>query len=597
MLTVHKKHPILNYITIPISVSPILTILCLCNKIVVAVIPMMQTIITANFVNTVIGIYHHNVKKDTIYLPLITLISIILFTYVNGAVMGFVDVKIEIKLMEIFQLSVVKKRSKLDYWLIEHSDTWDLINQVCTDSSDHIKKGFVHILNAGTIIIQVISILTLLYYQVWWLSILMFLLFLPLFFVSIWSGKNNYNALKEANKFLRKAEYLRSVLQNRDSVEERSLFGYSKKINDKWYEAYESARIMERKAVTKSTFSGNLTGLATIMIAITLIGFLLIPLRTGALSIGMFIGLVPSIFNLVRSMSKQFAEITIDLANDSLYIKDYEKFMDLPETDGALDLPTLNMESPENLTIEFSNVTFSYPGTNHPVLKNLSMVLHPKRHYAFVGLNGAGKSTITKLLTGLYTDYTGEIFIGGKNLKEYKTSDLKGLFSTIYQDYAKYSIPFKDSIMLGNIRNKDDKDKLTEVIKTIDLSHVVEKLPNGLRSPIGKYSPDGIDLSGGEWQRIAIARTLVNDAKILILDEPTASLDPIAESSIYELFHQISFGKSAIFITHRLGAAKLADEILVITKGSVEEQGTHEELINLNGMYCNLYNEQRSWYQ
>jgi ATP-binding cassette subfamily B protein len=571
--------------------------LCLFNKVIVALIPVIQTVITADFVNTVLGIYNGEIKKGAIYLPLFYLICIILYTYVNGTLIGFAQMKLEIKLMESIQTSVIEKRSKLDYWLIEHNDTWDLIHLVCNNSSDRIKKGYFNLLDAGTNLVRVISILVLLFYQIWWSAILMFILFLPLFVVMLRSGKSNYKAIKEANKIERKADYLRNVLQGRESVEERSLFGFSKQINDKWYESYESARAMEKLALVKNTLSVNATGISTIIIALILIGSLLKPLGNGTLSIGMFIGFVPSIFNLVRTMSKEFTQVTINLANDLEYIKDLKKFMELPETDGALDLPNETIRKIDHITIKFINVTFCYPGTNRTILKNLTMTLYPNRHYALVGLNGAGKSTITKLLTGLYTNYTGEILLGDKNIKDFSLAELKGLFGSVYQDFARYSIPLKDSILLGNIRKLGDLSKLTKVIDDMDLKQITSRLSNGFETPIGKIFEGGTDLSGGEWQRVAIARTLVNDAKILILDEPTAALDPVAESNIYELFHRISMGKSAIFITHRLGAAKLTDEILVIDDGTVKEQGTHDELMERNGIYCNLYHKQRSWYQ
>jgi len=172
---------------------------------------------------------------------------------------------------------------------------------------------------------------------------------------------------------------------------------------------------------------------------------------------------------------------------------------------------------------------------------------------------------------------------------------LKGLFSVVYQDFAKYYITLKDNVALGNVLDMNS-EKINDALKTIELTDTIEKLPNGIDTYLGKIKENGVDISGGEWQRVAISRALVSCAPIYILDEPTAALDPVAESNIYEMFGRVSTGKSTIFITHRLGAAKLADEILVIDDGRVSEKGSHNELINEGGIYAKMFESQRSWY-
>jgi ATP-binding cassette subfamily B protein len=545
----------------------------------------------------VIEIFHREAKTAAIDPLLISMVCLILYTYVSGVIFGFVDIKLEMRLMETMETAIEEKRSKLEYRLIEHNATWDFISRISGDSSVRMKKGFLNLLTTGSILVRVVSLLILIVSQVWWTAVWMVILFIPLILVSIKSGKTNYDAFKEAKKYERKADYLRSVLQGRECSEERSLFGYVKLINQKWLNAYEASRTIEKRALMINTIRTNISGIVTIAVSIFLVASLLEPLGNGALSIGMFISLVPAIFNFIRIMSKEFTSVTIDLSNDYESMKDMIQFAKLPETGGALDLPDPKIRKQEAFKIEFRNVSFQYEGTNHYVLKNLSMEMYPHLHYAFVGSNGAGKSTITKLLTGLYTDYSGEILIGGRNINEYTTSELKGLFSIVYQDYAKYAIYLKDSIMLGNVHNRSDTAKLKDVIERMDLIRAVSRLPQGINTPVGKHLEGGVDLSGGEWQRVAMARTLVNDAPILILDEPTSALDPLAESNIYDLFHKISRGRSAIFITHRLGAARLADEILVIEDGKVAEQGTHIDLMKREGIYANMYEKQRSWYR
>jgi ATP-binding cassette subfamily B protein len=195
----------------------------------------------------------------------------------------------------------------------------------------------------------------------------------------------------------------------------------------------------------------------------------------------------------------------------------------------------------------------------------------------------------------LYDNYTGDILIDKKNLRDFTQAELKAMFSIVYQDFAKYQIRLLDSIGIGNINGASEQD-INSIIETLGLTDMVSKLTEGVQTPLGKIKESSVDLSGGEWQRIAIARSLISGAPIHILDEPTAALDPVAESEVYELFAKISKGKSTVFITHRLGAARLADEIFVIADGNVAEQGTHDELISKNGIYAEMFEAQRGWY-
>jgi ATP-binding cassette subfamily B protein len=238
-------------------------------------------------------------------------------------------------------------------------------------------------------------------------------------------------------------------------------------------------------------------------------------------------------------------------------------------------------------------------------LRDLSLCLEGSRHYAVAGINGAGKTTLTKLLTGLYGEYEGEILLNGKNLREYSQGELKGIFAVVYQDFARYFISVAENIALGDQSGGTENDETGSsgtarreaVLRQIGLEDAVRELPRGADTDLGKIREGGSDLSGGQWQRLAIARALYRPSAVYILDEPTAALDPVAESEVYGMFGTISAGKPTIFITHRLGAARLADEIVVIDQGRVAEQGSHEALMEQGGIYAGMFESQRSWYQ
>ncbi|MFD3155983.1 ATP-binding cassette domain-containing protein [Haloimpatiens sp. FM7330] len=315
------------------------------------------------------------------------------------------------------------------------------------------------------------------------------------------------------------------------------------------------------------------------------------------LSIGFFISIANGVLELVQIMSWQFTFYVEALAKNKEYIKDLYEFFSLDETEGAIDKPSSNYMEFEYL--EFKNVSFKYPNTKNYILKNLSFIIEKGGHYAFVGGNGAGKTTITKLITGLYDNFEGEILINGKEIRKYKQCELKSLCAVVYQDFAKYFISFKDNIALGDVNNmeRDDvEDKIKSSMNIMNLNDVAQKLSHGLETQLGKIKGNGTDLSEGQWQRIGMARAINNNAPIRILDEPTAALDPISESNMYEHFEEISKGGTTIFISHRLGSIKLASKIFVIGNGTIIEEGSHEKLMNCRGVYADMYESQRSWY-
>jgi ABC-type multidrug transport system fused ATPase/permease subunit len=246
--------------------------------------------------------------------------------------------------------------------------------------------------------------------------------------------------------------------------------------------------------------------------------------------------------------------------------------------------------------IEIKNLKFKYPNTDKYIINGLNLKIEDGKHYIFVGENGAGKSTIIKIITGLFDDYEGEILINNKNIKEYSKAQLKYIYSGVYQDFAKYNISIKDNIAIGNFEEFDNIELIREKTKLLGIDDDFVKLKNGYNTMVGKLHDESVDLSGGQWQKVAMARALVSNASIQILDEPTSALDPISESTLYEEFEKISKGRTTIFISHRLGAVKIADYIYLIHNGVVEESGTHDELIKNNGMYTEMYNSQKEWY-
>jgi ATP-binding cassette subfamily B protein len=590
-----------DFITIPLACAPFHTLYCGINSLLAALMPSALILSMARFVDTALLIFRGGAARETIYTPLVMIVAVIIYQNINGALSAFSGERLNLALAEGFRAATVEKRARLEYRHIESNESWDLINRVCKDPAGRIRGGFQNLLNVAGLVIQVTSVLAILFAQVWWAGLAVIAVSVPAFAAAIKGGKASYEADREAEKFNRRADYLSEVLMGRENVEERALFGYTGAVQGKWREKYDAARKIRFRTNLKYFIRVKGTGILVALLSVVIAGILIFPLASGTITAGMFIALVTGAFNLVQMMSWGLPWNLKELVNNREYMKDLSAFGSLSEQKGALEEPVAGAFRFESL--EFRDVSFKYPGTDRYILKGLSLRLEGGRHYAVVGVNGAGKTTLTKLLTGLYGDYEGGIFLNGKNLGEYSPGELKGIFAVVYQDFARYFISLAENIALGSPLpgaeggDSGGRERMEEILKQIGLEEAARDLPRGIDTDLGKIREGGVDLSGGQWQRLAIARALYRPSAVYILDEPTAALDPVAESEVYGMFGRISAGKPAIFITHRLGAARLADEIIVVDEGRAAEQGSHAELMGRGGIYAEMFESQRSWYQ
>ena len=259
---------------------------------------------------------------------------------------------------------------------------------------------------------------------------------------------------------------------------------------------------------------------------------------------------------------------------------------------GALPAPR-----PIQRGLEFRHVSFQYPDAERYALHDVSFTLRPGQRIALIGENGAGKTTITKLIARLYDPTEGEILLDGIDLREYDLDDWRSEVGVIFQDYMRYHMLLWENIGVGRIELFDDRERIERAARLSLASDVAAGLENGLDQMVGRRFKDGVDLSGGEWQKVALARAYMRDAQLLILDEPTATLDARAEHRVFERFAELTRDKIAVLISHRFSTVRMADRILVLHDGEVLEQGTHEELLALRGQYAELFELQAAGYR
>ncbi len=583
-----------DIIKIPFKFAPAQATLIAIQKLLDGLVPTLQILATAKFLDIAILIFKQEKDIKDIVMPLLFVILLLAYDWISTQLSKFAEVQIKNRLRGEFRVNIVEKIATLRYKYIESQESWDLISRVIKEPEVQCTKAYISSLDMIAMILKITGILVVLFIQVWWSAVLIVLISVPLFFIALKSGKETYEANREVEKNRRKVKYLEEVLNGREAVEERTLFGYSDKINNQWHKEFETARKHELKVSLKWYVNMKTGGVIIAILSVLIVLILIGPVTSGILSIGMFMSIVNSVFELIQYLAWSLPEYGDNLAKNKEYLVDLTNFLKLEGDEGYLLRPAKEVSKLKSL--EFRNVSFKYPGTEKYILKDMSFVIEEGRHYAFVGANGAGKTTITKLITGLYEDFEGEILINGKSIKTYRQDQLKAMCSVVYQDFARYCISFRDNILLGDINSFDNLDNMNKAIETVELQDVVGGLPLGISSNLGKIKNDGVDLSGGQWQRIAMARGIVSPASIRILDEPTAALDPISESNVYEKFEEISRGQTTIFISHRLGSTKIADEIFVIGDGAIVESGSYEELMKKNGVYTKMYESQRSWY-
>jgi len=596
MILSKKTYKTFDVLGLTFQNAPVCTVLYMLVSIMQTIMSTVFMALTiANFVDTTTAILRDELPHNYIYMPLVLLLLVLGVSTTIGAAIQLVNSRINLTLQRKLKSAIIEMYAALDYKHIENVESWEIISRVSRDPVKAIMSGFDAFIQFMQIIVSVTSVLVLIATQVWWAVFIIVAFSTPMFWLSIRAGKKNYQAGRDTEKFNRHTEYFDEILAGRIAVDERTIFGYGNTVSKRWQKQYEAGRILKLKVNAKMFLITKGSSVILTIIAMIVALTLIEPVISGEMSAGIFMGIVGAVFGMINRLGWQMSQSLENISTVSEYMRDLTEFLKLSRAESALSVP--DAEPIEFNSLEFCNVRFQYPSGDRLILDGLSFTLQSGKHYAFVGENGAGKTTITKLLTGLYTEYEGRILINGKELRQYPASSMKALFSVVYQDFAKYYIPFRDNIAIGDIAGTDDESRIFDTVRLARLDQTLIKLSNDLNTPLGKILEGGQDISGGQWQRVAIARSLISRAPIKILDEPTAALDPIGESKIYEEFEKLMCGKTTVFISHRLGSARLADEILVIDSGKVIERGTHDKLMEATGKYAEMFELQREWYQ
>ncbi len=406
----------------------------------------------------------------------------------------------------------------------------------------------------------------------------------------------NYRYMRRHSKERRQMNYYSSLMTDKNMAKELRILGLGDTFAGKYSAVFKKYYIGLRRLVVREGITQVLVGLVSTAVTCTLFLYVAYEIVFGNGEIGdysLYTGALTSISGYVT----QLIGSTSTIYEGTLFINNMMDFMDEEITVTASLSTPRKINRGERHTIEFENVSFRYPGTERDVIENLSIKLETPDSVVLVGLNGAGKTTFIKLLTRLYDPTSGRILFDGYDIKEYEPKELYDLFGIIFQDFGHYAESAAENIRLGDVTGEHDSDDVVIAAKHASADEFISELPRGYDTPLSRiFEEDGIELSGGQWQKLSVARAFYKSSDILILDEPTASLDAIAEREVFDRFSELSKDKLTIFVSHRLSSAVGASKIIVLDRGRAVEVGTHEELIARGGVYHELFTTQAQRY-
>jgi ATP-binding cassette subfamily B protein len=428
-----------------------------------------------------------------------------------------------------------------------------------------------------------------------WLIVLLLAALVPAFL-----GEAHFNAQTYTLDFgrtpeRRELDYVRQTAASVETAKEVKIFGLNGFLIDRYKRLaatfYDANKAL---AVKRAVWGGLFTTIGTVGYYAA---YACIVWRTleGAFSIGDLTFLAGSFLRL-RTLLEGLLTGFSSTAGQALYLNDLFSFFDTrPEILSPANARPF--PHPIRQGFVFEDVGFIYPGAERWAVRHLSFTLKAGEVVALVGENGAGKTTLVKLLTRLYDPDDGRILLDGHDLREYDLEDLRGSMGVIFQDFVRYNFSAGDNIAVGRIEERHDHARVERAAERSQAHEVIARLPDGYRQRIGKRFKNGVELSGGEWQKVAIARAYMREAEVLILDEPTAALDARAEFEVFQRFKELSRGKTAVLISHRFSSVRMADRIFVLADGQVAASGTHEELVSQPGLYAELFELQAAGYR
>jgi len=499
------------------------------------------------------------------------------------------------RLSHTINTAIIRKSLTLDLYFFENAEYYDKLENARREA-DHralsiLNDGFSLVQNAITLA----SFIALLLAFSPLLALLLLGATIPLFIAQTRFSELRFRLLTWRAPEARRMMYLERLLTNSESAKEVKLFGLGepllRRYHDLFWKFYAEDTALAKRRSAISVGFGVLTSLSYY------VAYAWIVFRTiiGAITLGSMT-LYLTVFRQSQGTFQGMLQNMNALYESALFMSNLYGFLGLEPQMKTSGVP-LKVPRPIARGIEFRNVSFRYPGRSEWALRNVSVAIGPGEKLALVGANGAGKTTFIKLLTRLYDPTEGQILLDGVDLREYDIDDLRLRIGVIFQDFVRYMMTAGENIGFGQIEALDDRPRIERAAEKGGADEVIATLPQGYDTMLGAWFERGRELSGGQWQKIALGRAFMRDAEVLVLDEPTSALDAEREYEIFQRFRRLTEGRIAILISHRFSTVRMADRIAVLEDGALIELGTHRELLEKDGVYARLFNMQAEGYR
>lgn len=491
-------------------------------------------------------------------------------------------------------IRVLEHASSLDLLAYEDPIFYDRLERARVQATDRL----VMIQAVGRLVQQAITTITLsvsIMFFSPWLMLLLIVGVVPAFM-----GESHFAFLGYAKNFRqtplhRQLDYLRVLGGSKEAAKELKLFGLRKFLIERFTNLSDEIYAENIGLSRRKLIAGSLLSMVGTMGYYSAYVFVIWRTVNGGLSIGTLTFLAGAIQQASSNIQQIFSTIAA-IGDQALFLTDLLAFFKMEPTirskPNALPAPR-----PIKQGVEFRNVSFSYPGNSRLILDHINFQLHPTERLALIGENGQGKTTIVKLITRLYDPTEGQILLDGVDLRDYDLEDLHREMGVIFQDFMRYEMTAAENIAVGRVEELKNPELLRIAAHKSMADATIERLPKGYDQMLGRRFEQGVDISGGEWQKVALARAYLRNAQILILDEPTAALDARSEFEVFQRFAELTAGKMALFISHRFSTVRSADRIIVLENGKIAEEGSHEQLSRLGGRYAEMFEMQASSYR
>ncbi len=573
-------------------VSRLLTVGLGLVTVVIGLVPALTTYLTSVLINAVAVAMPGGADADgsTGRIWLLVGLQFLVFAAnaVASAVYGITGRLLEERVGLHVQLRIMDKASRLDLAFFEDSKSYDLLREAQQEASSRPASMVSGAFGQLQVAITFASMIALLVGLSPVLALVAMLAPVPAFLADSRFGKRMFAFARWSSPIRRRMQYLTSLVTADTAAKEVKLFGLGGFFVDRFARLGTLLYGRQRQLVVARNLSYAGWGLITTVVTSLTYLFVALQAIRGQLTIGDIVLFSSALTAAQAAVQSLFRGIT-SMYEDNLYLQRLRDLLAVPtaESGGGRPLP-----EPLRGHVVFEHVSFRYPGAETLALDDLNLEILPGQTLAVVGRNGAGKSTVVKLLCRLYDPLSGRILLDGVDIRELDCAELRALIGAMFQDYVAYQATAAENIGFGNLDRLTDRAAVVDSARKGGAAEAIEKLPDGYDSQLGKWFEQGAELSGGEWQKVALSRAFMRDARILVLDEPTAALDAQAEFELFDRLRRLAAGRTTIYISHRFSTARKADRVLLLNGGRLAEYGPHDELMARGGEYSRLFTMQ-----